>query len=141
MNLYAESSAVLAWLLGAPSGERIRKALARADMILASDLTLIECDRVLIRAHALNEMSEVQMVERRSRLNSVATHWTVLRISPEVVERARRSFPVEPIRTLDAIHVATALLASSALPDLSLLTLDDRIRAAALQLGLTVSPK
>lgn len=45
MTLYAESSAVLAWLLGEKSGEAIRRALLGADLVVASDLTVFECDR------------------------------------------------------------------------------------------------
>ena len=49
MNIYAESSAVLAWLLGEAPGSRVREVLRRAELVMASDLVLIECDRVLIR--------------------------------------------------------------------------------------------
>ena len=47
MNIYAESSAVLAWLLGESAGHRVREVLRRAELVAASDLTLLECDRVL----------------------------------------------------------------------------------------------
>ena len=50
MNIYAESSAVLAWLLGEAAASRVREVLRRAELVMASDLALIECDRVLIRA-------------------------------------------------------------------------------------------
>jgi hypothetical protein len=36
---------VLAWLLGEDAGRRVRDAIAEADLIIASDLTLLECDR------------------------------------------------------------------------------------------------
>ncbi len=48
MNLYAESSAVLAWLLDEPTAPGVRRLLGEAEVIVASDLTLIECDRVLL---------------------------------------------------------------------------------------------
>ena len=57
MTLYAESSAVLAWLLGERAGHRVRELLRRADLVVASDLVLIECDRVLIRAVTLGDIS------------------------------------------------------------------------------------
>ena len=63
-----------------------------------------------------------------------------MRIEGEVVERARRPFPVEPIRTLDAIHLASALLASARVADLGLLSLDERVRTAGRALGLPVVP-
>ena len=138
MKLYAESSAVLAWLLGEPAGERARRALADAELVIASDLTLIECDRVLIRAHTRDEISEAEMSDRRAVLNAAAAHWQVLRIDMEVVERARRPFPAEPIRTLGALHLASALAARSVVPGLALLTLDERIRAVGRHLGFHI---
>ncbi len=48
-----------------------------------------------------------------------------------MIDRARRPFPVEPIRTLDALHLASALGAKETLDDLALLSLDHRIRSAA----------
>ena len=52
------------------------------------------------------------------------------------MEAPNRPFPVEPIRTLDAIHLASALLAASAAEDFAVLTLDERIRNNAIELGL-----
>jgi PIN domain len=140
VSLYAESSAVLAWLLDEPAGTLVRRALADTEIVLASDLTLVECDRVLHRAAALGELTEAEVADRRAHLAAAATHWHVLRIGPEVVERARQPFPGEPIRTLDTIHVASVLVARSALAGLALLSLDHRIRGVAKRLGLTLLP-
>ena len=110
-------------------------------MIVASDLTLIECDRVLIRAINLGELTEAEAADRRAQLSSAASHWHVLRIANEVVDRARQLFPGEPIRTLDAIHVASTLVARSAVTGLILLSLDERVRKVARKLGIEVSPR
>lgn len=140
MNLYAESSAVLAWLLDEAAAPEVRRLLTAAEIIVASDLTLIECDRVLLRAMTLGELTEAEAADRRARLVSAASHWQILRIAQEVVERARQPFPGEPIRTLDAIHLASALTARTAIAGLKLLSLDDRVRNAGKRLGLEVLP-
>ena len=140
MNVYAESSAVLAWLLGEETAESVRQVLQHADLVMASDLTLLECDRVLIRAVTTEEIEEAVAADRRAHLNAAASHWHLWRVSAEIVERARHPFPVEPIRTLDAIHLASALAIRSAVPRIVLLSLDDRIRRAAKQLGFQVRP-
>lgn len=140
MILYAESSAVLAWLLDEDAGAEIRALLADASVIVASDLTLIESDRVLLRAAALRELSEGDAAGLRAHLVKTAAQWHVLRVSSEVVTRARRPFPSEPLRTLDAIHLATALTARAVLPGLEMLTMDDRVRRAAASVGLRVRP-
>ena len=140
MNIYAESSAVLAWLLGEPNGRRVREVLRRAELVMASDLVLIECDRVLIRAVTLGEIDEATAADRRAHLNAAAAHWHLSRISLDIVERARHRFPAEPVRTLDAIHLASALVVRSAVSDVELLSLDDRIRRAGVQLGFRLRP-
>jgi predicted nucleic acid-binding protein len=140
MTLYAESSAVLAWLLGDDAAGRVRQALEAAEHVVASDLTLVECDRVLIRAATLGHIRERDAAARRSVLEAAASRWHLLRLGPDVIGRARQPFPGEPIRTLDALHLACALLARSAVPVLRVLSLDDRVRAAALGVGLTVTP-
>jgi len=141
VNVYAESSAVLAWLLGEGAGRRVREVLRRAELVMASDLALLECDRVLIRAVTLREIDEATAADRRARLNAAVAHWHLWRVSPDIVERARRPFPAEPVRTLDAIHLASALAVRSAVPNVELLSLDDRIRRAGEQLGFRLQPE
>jgi uncharacterized protein with PIN domain len=140
MKIYAESSAVLAWLLGEEAAARVREVLANAEHVIASDLTLLECDRVLIRALALGEIEETAAADRRAHLNAAAAHWHLLRVSTDIVDRARRPFPAEPIRALDAIHLASALTARSAMAGVELLSLDDRVRRAGEQLGFRLQP-
>lgn len=131
---------MLAWLLGEPDSEPIRESLAAAELVLASDLTLIECDRVLHRAVWASELTEARAAERRARLAQVSDRWVVFHLEPEIVDRSRRPFPGEPIRTLDAIHLATALVARGLLSELSVLALDSRVRRAARELGLELLP-
>ena len=141
MNIYAESSAVLAWLLGEEAGHSVRDVLRHAELVMASDITLVECDRVLIRALTTGEIDEAAAADRRAHLNAAASHWHVWRVSSDIVERARHPFPTEPVRTLDAIHLASALAVRSAVPGVELLSLDDRIRRAGKQLGFRLRPE
>ncbi len=140
MNLYADSSAVLSWIFGESRGERVREALAAAAVVVASDLTLVECDRAIHRALAAGRVTEAQAAGRRSLLAAAAAHWSLMHLDAAVAERARRPFPAEPVRTLDALHLASALAARTAVPDLVLLSLDDRMRAAGQGLGFEVHP-
>ncbi len=140
MSVYVESSAILAWLLDEEPAASIRELLAAQQIVVASDLTLIECDRVLHRAVALGELTEAEAADRRAHLATAAAHWTVLRIGAEVFERARQPFPGQPVRTLDAIHLASLLVARSAISGLELLSLDSRVRGAAAGLGIQLRP-
>ena len=131
---------MLAWLLDNEGGEDVQARLSAAELVLTSDLTLIECDRVIHRASALGGRNEADALRRRTLLATAAEHWAVFAIDGEMVERARRPFPREPLRTLDAIHVATALAVRSLVSELRLLSLDDRIRRNAVDLGFEVVP-
>lgn len=131
---------MLSWLLAEPRADAVRESLSEAEVILASELTLIECDRALITAATTGRLSEGEAAGGHSLLRRVAAHWVILSLDPEIVERARRPFPVEPIRALDALHLAYALFARSLVPETELLSLDQRVRATGKELGLEVVP-
>ena len=85
-------------------------------------------------------LSEGQAAPVRSLLARTTARWRLMPITAEIVDRARRPFPAEPVRSLDAIHLASILLLSTTLPEVGLLSLDRRVRAAAGALGLHVVP-
>jgi predicted nucleic acid-binding protein len=140
MNIYAESSAVLCWLLGEPAANTVREFLQGSESIATSHLTLVECERALIRAVKTREIDEAAAADLRAQLNATATRWNLWRFDAEIIQRAKKPFPAEPIRTLDALHLASALQARSITPGLELLSLDDRIRRAGKELGFRVRP-
>ncbi len=140
MKLYAESSAVLAWLFGESTGQEVSRVFDDAELVLASDLTLVECDRALLRAQAIDALGEARAAELRAKLVARAAHWNLLRLDGPVVARARHAFPGEPIRALDALHLASAIVASGSVEHLAMLSLDRRIRTSASQLGLAILP-
>jgi len=140
MIRYADSSAVLAWLLGEPAGPAVEHMIRTASGVVASDLTMIECDRALHRLAARDPSRTAVVGAIRSRLADSAARWTILTIAAPVVERARASFPDNQVRTLDAIHLATALVARDTLGELEVVSLDSRVRTNAAALGLHVLP-
>ncbi|MBM3514071.1 MAG: type II toxin-antitoxin system VapC family toxin [Alphaproteobacteria bacterium] len=139
-TLFADSSAILAWLLGDPGGPEAGQALQVAKAVVISELTLVECDRVLIRLAAIKALSERASQKLRARTEAIAAHWTVIQLRPEIFARARQPFPIEPVRTLDAIQVSTALFSRATLADLTILTLDSRMRAVGQSLGFSLLP-
>ena len=140
MNLYAESSAVLSWLLGEPDGIRVLDCLVAADTVVASELTLVECDRVFIRAVLMKTLSETAAADRRAELYAASALWHIFGVGHEVLDRARQPFPEEPVSTSGALHLATAVLARSAVPGIQVLSLDERLRASARRLGFRLLP-
>lgn len=140
MIVYAESSAVLAWLLGEPDGDDVRDRLNAAEKVITSRLTLAECERVLIRAVAVSELTQSEADAARMLLAPATARWAVTEIATDVIDALRRAFPKEPVRTLDAIHLATMLVLRPASPEMTVLALDGRVRENATLLGFEVLP-
>jgi uncharacterized protein with PIN domain len=140
VTVYAETSAVLRWLFNEPLGEEILEALRGSPKVACSRLTVIESHRAIRRAVALEDLAEAHAAEVRAALAQASARWAVLEISPDVASRAEQAFPVEPVRTLDAVHLASALLLRHLVPDLRVISTDSRIRANAAQLGFDVFP-
>jgi hypothetical protein len=138
--VYAESSAVLTWLLSQERATEIGSTLADAELIISSDLTLLECERVLVRGSARGDLSEGEVTTRQVILRTAAQHWMLMGFAPAVIERAQRTFPLEPLRTLDALHLSFALEARRMVPEVKILSLDRQIRETARRLGLEIIP-
>lgn len=141
MTLFAESSAVLTWLLSQPRGHLVLDALESSDSVVISELTLVETDRTLLRELALGGVTAAVADALQARLVEVAATWNVQALRREVLDRARASFPDDRIRSLDAIHLASAVVARASLGDMDLLSLDERIRSNAAALGFRVLPE
>jgi len=116
------------------------RLLREAEAVFSSALTPVEATRALIRAEARRHVTPAEAHERRALLEGAVALWDLSRIDDQVTDRICMPFPVEPIRTLDAIHLASAILARAAVPDLALLSLDERVRANGRALGFTVLP-
>lgn len=140
MTLYADSSAVLRWLFRETRGTHIERLLRDATKVVCSRLTLVEVRRTIRRAVSQGVLDEVSSGTAFDAFAQAAARWGVLEISREVAERAERAFPMEPVRTLDAIHLASAIVLRQALPDLRLLSTDERMRASGARMGFEVVP-
>lgn len=139
MTVYAETSAVVSWLFDEDGAEHVRAVLSEATKVTCSRLTLIETRRVVRRAERDGRISAAESADVLAVFTRAVSTWAILELSREVARRAEDAFPREPVRTLDAIHLASAVFLRQALPDLVLLSGDERVRANAQQLGLQTS--
>lgn len=130
---YIESSALLSALL---EHDAVALEELRADgQRVTSALTFAEASRALIRARATGRLTPA---EERSALQGLRTferRCAVVAVTDAVLTRAGRPFPVEPIRTLDAIHLATVELLGETPQLVTLVTRDERVRENARALG------
>lgn len=140
MIVYAESSAILAWLLDEESAGAVSSVLADAERIVVSVMTPLECGRTLRRNRRMGRLEAARATDAEQLLRTVSAKWIVVGLTDEVVERALGPFPQEPVRTLDAVHLATADLTRQSMGQVTMLTLDDRVRRNATELGLPILP-
>lgn len=139
-TLYAESSAILRWLLGTEDAASLQDALMGANVVLTSTLTSAEVARTLRRLVAAGEIEPRAGNRSWDRYTAARAHWNLYAISDPVLERASQAFPREPVRTLDAIHLATAALIALEVTPPVVLSVDRQLRANVRALGLDVLP-
>jgi len=139
VTLYVETSAVLRWLFREEGGEGVRARLAAASKVTTSRLTLLETRRVVRRAECEGRITAAQSADLLAVVAQAASTWAVLEVCEEVARRAEDGFPNEPVRTLDAIHLASALFLRQSFPDLEIVSADERIVANAALLGFAVA--
>jgi predicted nucleic acid-binding protein len=133
-----ESSSLLAWLFGEPKASQVIAVLDGAQSVVTSVLSLVEVERALHRAEYQRILTAGEAEKLRGMLGRGKAGWILMEISEEVRSRAVRAFPTEPVRTLDAIHLATILVFLRVFPDLKLLSYDERILENARPLGIDI---
>lgn len=131
-----ESSALVAALLERDT--TVMKRLAPGTQQATSALTLAEAGRAIIRARAIGRLTAAQEHAAVRALRTFGRRCFILDVDRAVLDRVRRPFPAEPIRTLDAVHLATAELLGEPPQMITIVTRDDRVRENATALGYPV---
>ena len=134
--LYLESSAALAWLFGETTASDVIKGMDEAEIVVTSQLTIVEIQRAIHRAVALKSIKEASAQKLRGLLARERKKWITMGLTEGVLARAGAAFPVEPVEALDAIHLATALAFLETFPELKILAFDRRVTANVSALGL-----
>lgn len=135
MKLYLETSALLRAAL--QQQREVIECMRRATAWVTSALTLLECERTLVNMLHARRISRSQSSRAHAYLRDVVWRTDISEVDAGVLERAGQPFPVEPVRSLDGIHVASILRLSEQGP-LEALTSDRRVNDNATSLGFTV---
>jgi hypothetical protein len=85
-------------------------------------------------------MSQGDRHRLRGLLTRECARWALVELTESISARAGEPFPVEPVCSLDAVHIATALAAQGLYADLEVLSFDQRIQDNLVPLGLRSSP-
>ena len=130
-SLYLDSSAILRPVLEQGLSPEIGANIEKAEVLITSRLSLVETARVFHRVRLLGQLPEALIVDGERAVRSLWRHCEIWELDQEVCEFAEAVAPATLLRSLDALHLATFLLARREIGDLQLLTTDDRLRSAA----------
>jgi len=128
--LYVDTSALLRATLETGTTREVEARLESAQTLLTSRLTLVEAARALLRVRQLGRVSESRIADVERELEQLWARCELWELTPAVCELARQVAPGKTLRALDALHLATFLLARRRIEGLVLLTVDDRLRDA-----------
>lgn len=135
MTTYVDSSVLLRVALGQP--DRLA-SWREIDAAVTSALTEVECLRTLDRRRQRGLLSDAELAERRGLVVRLLQRMERVELSVGILRRAADPFPT-PLGTLDALHLATALLYSRSTTSALIVATHDRELATAAQaLGLAV---
>ena len=133
---YVESSALVAALLEHDTA--VMKPQPIGTHHVTSALTLAEAGRAIIRARASGRLTAAEEQEAVRALRGFERRCFILNVDDAVLARVRRPFPVEPIRTLDAVHLATMELLGEPPQLVTVVSRDARVRDNAEAMGYAV---
>jgi predicted nucleic acid-binding protein len=120
-------------------GDVAAKAAIRAPgQRITSALTIAETSRAVLRARLSGKVTAQQHRAAMLTLQRFARRCHIVSVTETILTRAGRPFPVEPIRTLDAIYLATAEALGEPHALLIIITRDLRVRENSSALGLPV---
>jgi predicted nucleic acid-binding protein len=131
---YIDTSALLRVILREPDALELRTY----DGLVSSELLAVEAARTIDRLRSLDVLSVDEAAERMRAINEWLEAIDLVLLRPAVVSRASEPMPM-PIGTLEAIHLATALLWRDRIGSLpQMATHDAALGAAARAFGFDV---
>lgn len=134
MRAYLDSSILLRVVLGEP--QRLPE-WSRITAAVTSEIARVECLRALDRLRLAGGMGDRELARRRATMLDLLGGIETVRLNRAVLDRASDAFPTQ-VRTLDAVHLASALLVRARAPALRFATHDAELATAALAVGLRV---
>lgn len=139
MWAYFDTSALVKRYVDEP-GRRTVLNLLREHECVTSAVLPVELRRALRRRASEGTLDAGRVPEILKRVAADRAYWTLVEVGAEVLKAAETLVASHPLRTLDAIHVASAQLFASrvAASELIFVSADARQTDAAAALGMTI---
>jgi uncharacterized protein len=136
-----DSSAIVPTLVEEPTSEGARSLLAQDPDLTTWWATDVECVSAIARRERAGALDPVDASDAYSALTALSESWREVTPSGRVRDLARRIVRTHDLRAADALQLAAAHEASEQRPEtLTLVTLDERLAAAARREGFAVLP-
>jgi predicted nucleic acid-binding protein len=126
-----DTSAIVPLLITEPQSEAMRAALAEDPMIVTAAVTPIEITGALWRRRHRGELSVAAHHDAEVAFANLSRRWREVALSVLVTEAALRVLTRHLLRSLDAIQLASAIVAAGNPQHLPFVTLDKRLEAIA----------
>jgi predicted nucleic acid-binding protein len=134
---YLDSSALLRLILREPGALELGD-LTSHEAIISSELLAVECSRTIDRLRLQGLLSTEEAASRFSVVKDWLEAVDVVLLQRPILARASEPFPT-PLGTLDALHLATALVWRDRMKqELVMATHDDGLATAARVFGIKV---
>ena len=128
--LYVDTSAILRAILESGVSPEIESRVAGASILVSSRLSQVEAARALARVRHEGRVPETRLADAARALDDLWARCNIWELTPAVCDLAGMIAPSTSLRTLDALHVATFLLARRQFGDIEMITADARLRDA-----------
>jgi predicted nucleic acid-binding protein len=134
-----DASAMVPLLMAETTTGTVQALAAEDPVMLVWWASEVECASALARLEREGGLGEPAVRQAFERLKRLASGWHEVDPSDSIRETAVRLLRVHPLRAADALQLAAALVAAERRPSsLEVVTLDDRLAAAARKEGFVV---
>jgi predicted nucleic acid-binding protein len=139
MWVYCDTSAMAKRYVREAGRQALLKLLNRR-RVASSVLMPVELHSAFVRRTREGTLATVALPRLFSRVGSDRRHWTLVETTSEVLDEAQRLVEAHPLRTLDAVHIASARVFQQHLrAPVLFVSADRRQLDAARRDGLTVA--
>jgi predicted nucleic acid-binding protein len=137
---YFDTSALVKRYVDEAGRREVLRLLRRHECVVSAVLP-VELRSALRRRVTEGTLEGARLAEILKRVAADRAYWTFIAVGREVLAEAETLVAQHPLRTLDAIHVASAqlLAARVSMPDLVFVSADKRQADGAAAIGLTVT--
>ena len=135
---YFDTSALVKNYIREAGSSRVRGLLTSYEF-LSSAITPIEFHSAVRRRHRQGEITQPNYNSIVSRLAKDRSYWQLVEVVPQILSKAEELVKTANVRTLDAIHIASAIIIQDSFTTpLPFISADERQLAAAQSCRLSV---